>query len=70
MLVLTRRKNEQVRINDDITIVVVAASRGKVRLGFDAPKGVTIVRGELVSPTDRDCNVPHAVCNGKICPNN
>ena len=38
MLVLSRKKNESIVINDDITIVVVEIRGDKVRLGVEAPK--------------------------------
>lgn len=47
MLVLTRKKNESIVINDDITIVVVEIRGDKVRLGVDAPKEVTVHRKEV-----------------------
>lgn len=47
MLVLTRKKNEKIRINDDITIVVIKNGKGGVRLGIDAPKETKILREEL-----------------------
>ena len=47
MLVLTRKKNEAVIINDDITVVVVEIKGDKVRLGFNAPKEVPVHRQEV-----------------------
>ena len=47
MLVLSRKKNESIKINDDITIVVVEISRDKVRLGVEAPKSVIVDRLEV-----------------------
>ncbi len=37
MLVLSRKKNESIVINNDITIVVVEIRGDKVRLGVEAP---------------------------------
>jgi carbon storage regulator len=37
MLVLSRKKNESIVINDDITIVVVEIRGDKVRLGVEPP---------------------------------
>lgn len=48
MLCLTRKPGEEIRIGDDITIVVVATSNGRVRLGIQAPQHVHIVRSELI----------------------
>ena len=47
MLVLSRKKNESVVINDDITIVVVEIRGDKVRLGIEAPKNVPVHRKEI-----------------------
>ena len=47
MLVLSRKKNESIVINDDITIVVVEIRGDKVRLGIEAPKEVPVHRNEV-----------------------
>lgn len=47
MLLLTRRINECVIINDDITIKVLGVKGNQVRLGFEAPKDVIIHREEI-----------------------
>ena len=47
MLVLNRKPGEKVVIGNGITVTVVAVTGIGVRLGFDAPKQVRILRGEL-----------------------
>ena len=47
MLVLSRKKNESIVINHDITIVVVEIRGDKVRLGIEAPKDVQVHRQEV-----------------------
>lgn len=47
MLVLSRKKNEVVCVNDDVRIVVVEIRGDKVRLGFEAPKDIPIHREEV-----------------------
>ena len=47
MLVLSRKKNESIVINNDITIVVVEIRGDKVRLGIEAPRDVSIHRQEV-----------------------
>lgn len=47
MLVLTRKRNEEVRIGDDIIVKVVEIKGNMVRLGFVAPDNVAIYRKEL-----------------------
>jgi carbon storage regulator len=51
MLVLARKKNEVIRIGNDIVITVLDVRGSTVRLGFDAPRDVTILRGELEAKT-------------------
>lgn len=47
MLVLSRKKNESIVINDEITVVVVEIRGDKVRLGVEAPKEVPVHRREV-----------------------
>jgi len=47
MLVLSRKKNESIVINHDITVVVVEIRGDKVRLGVEAPKDVPVHRKEV-----------------------
>ena len=47
VLVLSRKRGEQIVINDNITITVVAIRGGKVRLGVEAPEDVPIHRREI-----------------------
>ena len=47
MLVLSRKKDESIVINDNITIVVVEIRGDKVRLGVEAPKEVPVHRREV-----------------------
>jgi carbon storage regulator len=47
MLVLSRKKNESIVINNDITITVVEIRGDKVRLGIVAPKDVSVHRQEV-----------------------
>ena len=47
MLVLSRKKNESIVINDSITLVVVEIRGDKVRLGIDAPMDVSVHRKEV-----------------------
>ena len=54
MLVLSRKKNESIVINNDITIVVVEIRGDKVRLGVDAPKEVPVHRREVYEAIKRN----------------
>lgn len=46
-LVLSRKKNEKIRIDDDVTIVVVEIRGDKVRLGINAPLHKKVHREEV-----------------------
>jgi carbon storage regulator len=54
MLVLSRKKNESIVINNDITIVVVEIRGDKVRLGVEAPKEVPVHRREVYDAIQRN----------------
>jgi carbon storage regulator len=47
MLVLSRKPGEQVFIGNGITLTVVEVKGNRVRLAFDAPDDVRILRAEL-----------------------
>ena len=55
MLVLTRKKGERVMIGDDIVVTVIDVRGDGVRIGFDAPRGVSIQRAEVVNAV-KDAN--------------
>jgi carbon storage regulator len=42
MLILTRRVEEKVIIGDEVTVTVLAAKGGYVRLGIDAPRKIPV----------------------------
>jgi carbon storage regulator len=65
MLVLSRKKNESIVIDDRIKIVVVEIRGDKVRLGVEAPKEVPVHRQEVYdaikrSATQTDAPAPEA----------
>lgn len=47
MLVLSRKKNESIVVDDAIVITVVEIRGDKVRLGIEAPREVPIHRSEV-----------------------
>ncbi len=53
MLVLSRRKNEKIIINGNITIVVADIRGDKVRLGIEAPNDIPVHRQEVQEAIDR-----------------
>lgn len=56
MLVLSRKKNESIVINNDIRIVVVEIRGDKVRLGVEAPREVPVHRREVYEAIQRSSN--------------
>ena len=47
MLVISRRKGQRVTIGDEIELVVTELHRSSVKLGIKAPRGYTVLRGEI-----------------------
>ena len=48
MLVLTRKPDESIFINENVEVVVLGIQGNKVRLGIEAPKDVSILRREVI----------------------
>ena len=51
---MSRKKNESIVINNNITIVVVDIRGDKVRLGIDAPKEIPVHRQEVFDAIQRE----------------
>ena len=69
MLVLSRKKNESIIIDENIVITVVEIRGDKVRLGIEAPRDIPIHREEVyqaiqaarqeeVTPTESSSEAP------------
>lgn len=58
MLVLSRKRQESIRISDNIVITLLEIQRNTVRIGIDAPKEIPVLRTELrnriLDPSRRD----------------
>ena len=49
MLVLSRKQNQKIIIDDNITITVCRIEGDRVQIGIDAPRDILIRREELLS---------------------
>ena len=58
MLVLSRKKNESIVVDDSIIITVVEIRGDKVRLGIEAPREVPIHRSEVRDAMAAQAEVP------------
>ena len=58
MLVLSRKKGEEIVINDNVHIVVVDIRGDKVRLGITAPKEIPVHRREIWDLIQHGYNPP------------
>jgi carbon storage regulator len=47
MLILTRRIDESIIINENITVVVLGVKGNQIKLGITAPKGISVHREEV-----------------------
>ena len=66
MLVLSRKQSQQIVIGPDIRITVVKLDRNQVRLGIEAPRGMTILREELIARAEHGMRAPTG--SGSACP--
>lgn len=54
MLVLSRKVDEKIVINEEITLMVIEIRGDKVRLGIDAPKNMSIHRQEILAKIETE----------------
>lgn len=47
MLILSRRVGEVIRIADEIEIMVIGIKGNQIKLGFTAPKNISVHREEI-----------------------
>ena len=48
MLILQRKAGEALRIGENITVSILSADSGRVRIAIDAPTEIPILRSELL----------------------
>jgi len=54
MLVLSRKTNESIIIGENIEILVVEIKGDQVKLGINAPKDVSLYRGEIYEAIQKE----------------
>ena len=62
MLVLSRKVNESIIIGDNIEVMVVEVKGDQVKLGINAPKDVSLYRGEIfraIQEENREAALSH-----------
>ena len=47
MLILTRREQEAIIINDNVTVTILSVKGNQVRIGIDAQKEIEVHREEI-----------------------
>lgn len=53
MLVLSRKMEESIIIDNNIKIKIVGLEKGSVKLGIEAPKNISVFREELLSDIEK-----------------
>jgi len=65
VLVLSRREDESIIINDDIEIKIIGVKQDQVKIGIIAPKSVKIFRKEIYEEIQK-ANIAAASASEKI----
>ena len=52
MLIVTRKESESILIGEDIEVIVTEIGAERVKIGIRAPKGIPIIRRELLETRD------------------
>lgn len=63
MLVLQRYPGQSIKIGDEVVVTILGSHQGSTRIGIEAPRGINIVREELLErpiepkqgPKSKDC---------------
>jgi len=53
MLILARKQGETILISEDVKVIVLEIDGNQVRLGFEAPRHITINRGEVLEANNQ-----------------
>ena len=68
MLVLSRKPNEAIVINDTVRVTVLGVKGDRVRLGIEAPRDMAVDRGEVHARKVQfvEVLVPARVCDETV----
>ncbi|MFZ9089325.1 MAG: carbon storage regulator CsrA [Planctomycetaceae bacterium] len=58
MLVLSRRKNESIIINENIRVSIISVRGDRIRIGIEAPRDVTVHREEVLRSIEQETLKP------------
>ena len=64
MLVLSRKLNESIIINDSIRVTIVEIRGDKIRIGIEAPKDVSVHRREIYDAINQRNVTPEDTVRG------
>jgi carbon storage regulator len=63
MLVLSRHKDEEIFIGDNIRVMVIDIRKDKVRLGITAPRDIAVHRREVYEAIQREQDATDSDCD-------
>ena len=63
MLVLSRRKNQEIMIGDNIRVMIIEIRGDKVRIGITAPRDVAVHRHEIYEAIRRELDATDSDCD-------
>lgn len=66
MLIITRKTSESILIGSDIEITVTEISGERVKIGINAPKGIPIMRKELLETQELNREASAAASEEKV----
>lgn len=56
MLILTRRVGEELKIGDDVSVIILGVKGNQIRIGINAPKDVSVHRVEIYNKIQDEKN--------------
>jgi carbon storage regulator len=60
MLVLSRKRGEQIHIGEGVVLTVISIEGNRVRLGIEAPREVTVDRQEIQQRKIKERSLPQS----------